>query len=294
MKPELTWLASSTASHLHVAELLRRGDTIDDTALANATAEPLAALKADLETSQIDVRRFWRHVVPLAAGIENENELVEVITRKIGGGGGPNDNSRIAGRLRDLKLAMQAATPNLTDQLTQRGGPIRQHWEARGPGLLHYFSFLTSGDLLTETATVILVQPCRGGGLRAHLPYNSVRLEAMLYDGEPRLPETVRLAWGLAQLNLDLPIYSELISQDRLPTIAGLAALPPILAAAEYVELTHFNEETVRLACDVWRFPQGKDLDLPGTALTWWNTYQQSKPPWPVALQALDRMIPEI
>ena len=78
-----------------------------------------------------------------------------------------------------------------------------------------------------------------------------------------------------------------------MPTIAGLAALPPILAAAEYVELTRFNEETVKLACDVWRFPQGASLDLPGTALTWWNAYQQSKPPWPVALQALDRMAPE-
>ncbi|MCC9604484.1 hypothetical protein LOC68_27810 [Blastopirellula sp. JC732] len=293
MKPELTWLASSSASFLHVAELLRRGETINDPALAQAAAEPLALLTADLETSGMDVRRFWRHVVPLAAGIENEKELVEVVIRKIGGGGGPEDSSRVSGRIRDLKLAMRTAKPNLTDELTQRGGPIREHWEARGPGLLRYFGFLTSEDLLTETATVILVLPCRGGGLRAHLPYNSVRLEAMLYDGEPKLPEVVRLAWGLAQLNLDLPIYSDLISQDRLPTIAGLAVLPPILASAEYVELTQFNEANVKLACETWRFPQGVGLDLAGTALTWWNTYQQSKPPWPVALQALDRMVPE-
>lgn len=292
MKPELTWLASSFASFLHVAEILRRGETINDPGLAEAAAEPLKALNADLETSQINVRQFWRHAVPLAAGIESEQELVDVIIRKTGDGS-PADATRVAGRIRDLKLAMAAAQPKLLDELAQRSGPLRLHWEARGPGLLHFFADRTSEDLVVETATVVLVQPCRGGGLRAHLPYNSVRIEAMLYDPEPKLPEVVRLAWGLAQLNLDLPIYSERISRDRLPTIAGLAALPPILAAAEYVELTRFDEETVKLACVNWRFPQGSQLDLPATLLTWWETYQQSRPQWPVALQALDRMIPE-
>lgn len=292
MKPELTWLASSFASHLHIAEILRRGETINDPGLAEAAAEPLKALCIDLESSQMDLRQFWRHAVPLAAGIESEQELLDVIIRKTGAGS-PAEAARIAGRIRDLKLALQAVKPNLVDELAQRSGPLRQHWEARGPGLLHFFADRTSDDLIVETATVVLVQPCRGGGLRAHLPYNSVRIEAMLYDPEPKLPEVIRLAWGLAQLNLDLPIYSEAISRDRLPTVAGLAALPAILAAGEYVELTQFSLDNVKLACEYWRFPQGPQLDLPGTLMTWWETYQQSRPKWPVALQALDRMIPE-
>ncbi|MFI4875006.1 MAG: hypothetical protein ACIALR_06705 [Blastopirellula sp. JB062] len=103
----------------------------------------------------------------------------------------------------------------------------------------------------------------------------------------------MRLAWGLAQLNLDLPIYSEMVAPDRLPTVAGLAMLPPILAAGEHVELTRLDAATLQTACGAWRFPQAPQLDLPTTAEKWWNTYQQSRPPWPVALQALDRMIPE-
>ncbi|EAQ77590.1 hypothetical protein [Blastopirellula marina] len=292
MKPELTWLASSSASFMHVAELLRRGDTIDDSGLAAVIQQPLDLLCAELDTSGINIRQFWRHVVPLAAGIESEQELVDVIFRKIGGGG-PGASARIAGRIRDLKLAMRNAKPHLTDELAQRGGPLREHWEARGPGLLRQFADLTSDDLVVETAQVILVQPCRGGGLRAHLPYNSVRMEAVLYDPEPKLPEVVRLAWGISQLNLDLPVYSEVISPDRLPTIAGLAALPAILTAGEHVELTKFNPDTLILACELWRFPQGPQIDLPSTAMRWWETYQQSRAPWAVALQALDRMVPE-
>jgi hypothetical protein len=31
-------------------------------------------------------------------------------------------------------------------------------------------------------------------------------------------------------------------------------------------------------------------VDGPATVLQWWQTYQESRPPWPVALAALDQM----
>ncbi|MFI4875005.1 MAG: hypothetical protein ACIALR_06700 [Blastopirellula sp. JB062] len=162
MKPELTWLASSSASCLHVAEILRRGDAIDDPALSSAVEHPITMLKMELDSVGVKIRPFWRHVVPLSAGIENDQELVDVVLRKIGGGA-PDASTRIAGRIRDLKLAFKDFKPNLTDELAQRGGPIRTQWEARGPGLLRQFADLTGDQLLVETAQVILVQPCRGG-----------------------------------------------------------------------------------------------------------------------------------
>src|SRR5439155_20152019 len=100
-----------------------------------------------------------------------------------------------------------------------------------------------------------LVNPALGGGGEAHLAYNSLRIEAVLANPNAELPEVVRLAWLIAQLQLDLPKYSDTIHADRLPQIARYAMLPPTLLAAEAVELMRFTPELIGQAISVWRLP---------------------------------------
>jgi len=115
------------------------------------------------------------------------------------------------------------------------------------------------------------------------------------------LPPTFS-AWLLAQLNLDLPMYADNIAAEHRDAVAQWATVPPVLAAAEHVELLQLSEESVMEAINAWRLPGGdadRDCDnsdgdnseRAATLLQWWNTYQQGSTPWAVAQAALEAML---
>ena len=160
-----------------------------------------------------------------------------------------------------------------------------------GPGFLHSVYRLTSDELAVPSANVLLLQPVLGGGGAAHLLYNSVRIEAVLANAVPELPEIVRLGWLLSQLNLEVPSLSERVAAGRLPQTAELAMLPVALKAGEEVELCRFDRAGVARALAAWHVAVPANCDMVATLFDWWETYLETRPGWPVALAALDRMI---
>jgi hypothetical protein len=137
---------------------------------------------------------------------------------------------------------------------------------------------------------VLLVHPVLGGGGEAHLLYDSLRVEAVLYHPVPELPETLRLAWLIAQLNQELPGYSEAIDPVRLHDLAAIALVPAALMSAEYVDLARFDEPTLARALQAWGVPLVTEA-TPALVWDWWHTYFETRPPWRIALQALDHLI---
>jgi hypothetical protein len=118
-------------------------------------------------------------------------------------------------------------------------------------------------------------------------------LEAVLTHVDPRLPETLRIAWLLSQLDLDRPVYSEGINAHRLRGVAGLAMLPVVLDAGRELELCHFSAELITRAIELWH---ADTLQVPvdttsAIVATWWETYQAARPPWKIALHGLDQML---
>jgi hypothetical protein len=101
----------------------------------------------------------------------------------------------------------------------------------------------------------------------------------------------VRLAWLIAQLQLDLPKFGEQVNAQRLPLVARFAMLPPTLAAAETVELAHFTPELIAAAISAWQLTTPAGVDAAPPVHEWWLTYQETRPPWPIALAALDQML---
>lgn len=293
MKMPLRWLASPSTSCLHAAEAMSRGATLVDESLATAIAEPARQWYEELQAAGIIPQRLWRHLIPLSATIENNQQLIELALNKAVGRSAQTAAvvPRLVSILVELESAIQSAVPDLAEQLPLRAKPLRQQWEARGPGLLQNVIRLTDQRLIVPSADVVLVHPVLGGGGAAHLLYNSVRIEAVLANPIERLPEVVRLGWLLAQLNVDLPMFSEEILADRVPRIAGLALLPVILTAAETVELARFDPPTLQLALTHWLDYEAQDDELSQTILDWWDVYQASRPGWHVALGALDKML---
>jgi hypothetical protein len=108
---------------------------------------------------------------------------------------------------------------------------------------------------------------------------------------DAQLPEIVRLAWLLSQLNVDLPLFSETIHRDRLPLVASLAMLPPALTAAQSADLARCDRPTVQRSLASWIVDKPPEPELADMLLSWWDTYTASRPAWHVAISALDRML---
>lgn len=295
MSIELRWIGSVSASALHAASAIAAGQTLVDPQLAAALEEPAQALLT--ATSVAGVRKFQllTQLTALAGGIENNSQLAEVALVKTLG---RNQTSaaatqQVAHALASLENALLKARPGLVDELLLRGEPLRQQWEARGPGLWRLVSQRTDASLCVESADVLLVLPALGGGGAAHWQYNSVRIEAMLANPLYQLPEVLRLAWLLAQLQLDLPMYTELVSPAKWQQAVPLVMIPAILTAAEEVELAYYDLPTLTMAVEHWTRVSTSSATKLATALdAWWQTYQNARPRFPVALAALSEMLP--
>lgn len=294
MNLELHWQENTWTSCLHAAQILAgnppAGVSED---LVNAVGPAAKRLVSELKTAQVPPKLFWRHALPLSAQLDGKVELAKAVLRKTHGLEASESGfaTSIGGALSDLANAYSSAIPKAADELLLRRRPLREAWEARGPGLLHFLQRVLPEEFLPETADVILVLPISGGRGTAHLAYNSVRLEGMLYDPHPQLPEVARLGWLISQLNLDLPKYSEEIDPDRIGMVARLATLPGILYAAQEVELVRPGTLTLTDALKLWQVAHAGHEALAEIVDNWWQTQETRQAPWRIALLALDRMI---
>jgi hypothetical protein len=292
MPLEAIWRPHGLVSVLHAAEAASRKQPLADLRLSAAIELPARQLAAEIRAANLPVDRFWSHLIPLAANIAGRRQLVETAVTKTMGRG-PGWEAIVANLdacLAAVDSAAKVVLPNLDAELALRERPLREQWEARGAGLLHQIGCLTEESLIAPQCTVLLVHPALGGGGEAHLAYNSVRIEAVLANPVAELPEVIRLAWLIAQLQLDLPAISESIHADRLPHVARYAMLPPTLIAAEAVELIRFAPEELRRAIAAWGLVSPPGVDAAELVSQWWQTYQESRPPWNIALAALDQM----
>ncbi|MCE9526367.1 MAG: hypothetical protein K8R36_09970 [Planctomycetales bacterium] len=208
MATTLNWRVSSSASALHAADALVRGEALVDAGLASVLFEPAAGLQAEIQSAQLPEERFWRNLLGVSATIESNRELARLALVKTIGRGTAAENAepRIAAAVTAVEGAFARHLPKLAEELPLRMGPLREQWEARGPG------------------------------------------------------------W--------------------LPRVAQLAMLPVALAAGREVELCLDSPDLLAQAITNWRL-----IADPTVVTQWWETYRESRPPFAVALAALDKML---
>jgi hypothetical protein len=290
MPIELRWLVSTAASSLHAAEAIVRGAALVDRRTAAALAEEAGGLATDLDALALVPDRFFEHAAALSAKIDSPTEWARTVMAKLLGRSDQVDSHQpLARRFIALQAAFARENPHALEELELRSQPLREQWEARGPGLLATVAQRTDPDLIVAAADAVLVQPVLGGGGASHCYYNSVRIEAVLANPIAELPEVVRLAWLLAQLNLDLPMFHGHLHRDRLLRVWPLAMIPPVLAAAQEVELARYDQPTLDAALAAWVGVGGAAMSE--TLSQWWETYESTTPTWPAALGALDQML---
>ena len=286
MAMRLRWLVSTSTSALHATAALVAGRELADSRLFAALEGPAREFGSQ-KRGGADAALLLEHLVGLSAGIGNNVELARVALTKIAGGGVATAHAPALARwIAQVEAEFMAVHPESIGELELRSGPLREQWEARGDGLLANVVRMAEPELLVETADVVPVHPAVGGQGHAHHLYNLVRIEAVLANPFPDLPEVVRLAWLLAQLNVDLPRYQGEMKQGRAVEVGSLALLPAVCNAAQEVELVRDASASVARAVELWKLPTDAAV-----LVTWWETYCEARLAWPAAVAALDRML---
>lgn len=306
---QITFKPGRSATVWHAAQAIQAGYPVAAPGLADALrrlvqvrpvvgADEYAALLAML--AQLS-----------AVGYERDELLAQVTLDKLRSRGGAN-LSAVSGLTAWIAEVEQAylnwygghshgdtghnrSEENLIGEIQTRSQPLRQLWDARGPGLLRTLGRLTDPAVIPTGAEVVMVLPAVGGHGIAHLPTNRVTFEAVLTNADESLPEVVRLGWLLGQLQFDLPMLAEVVLPSRLAYLASLAMVPPTLAAAEEVELVHTAAEHLTHALVVWRIASSAAEAEPLAAVLdkWWQVYTASNTAWPAAVAALEQMLIE-
>jgi hypothetical protein len=293
---KIDWVHSPRASALHAARVLVLGLTPMDRHLPTIVGPVIGQLDSLLrEMRPGSPRNPWEDLISWSVQASSATDLVTSFATRGGLSAKDPGWSLLAAKIAEWERLFRELYPKLAEQLPLRSKPLQELWEGYGGGLLAHVGRLTERELLVDRADVVVVHPVLGGFGVAHLHDNRVRWEAVLTNVIPELPEIVRLAWTLSQLHLDLPMHSEAIAQSRLDAVAAIAMVPPVLAAGQIVELNRIDEATVALAIDQWQIPIPRSMEtsweLSQTILSWWETYLQTRPPWRVAMMALDRML---
>ena len=148
-------------------------------------------------------------------------------------------------------------------ELRLRLRPLREHWEARGPGMLHFANRCLPWLQLPNTIEVRLIPPVTGAGGRI-VDTSTIEFAAVLANPLRELPEVVRLAWLIlaAACQVELP-------HDLHPTTLT-KLIPLTLEAAEYVELARSEPAVVKLAMDTW-LPLESPRPVAADLMRWWD-----------------------
>ena len=289
---ELRWLANVSLNCCHAAAALLRGETLADARLHESQAAAADALRVWLESAAVPWEPFLEHLVPLAAGIEDNRQLAEVVLRKAA----PNraaERDALARVLTQIERSVQAALPELLEESAAAGEMLQDRWYREARHIPAIAMQATEPMLFAPRADVLPCLPLVGSGGAAHVLFNSVRIEAPPSDPRPEVPETLRLAWLLSQLNLELPRYQETLLGCSAPAAGPCALLPLVLSAAETSRLIDCSRAVIPAAVELW-LPEVPDVDeLSDTLWRWWQTYTTSDSPWPVAVAALERLLPQ-
>lgn len=293
MLHEPRWRASVSATCLHAAACRASGLGAADAKLAAAIDVPCDRLAQEIASAGWPLAESLDQLTALAAEIDNNRDLVSRAAARLRlSQVDQAAHIRLAGAVSDLEAALRRAQPALGEELPLRIRPLREQWEARGPGMLFQIGRLTDEAVIPAAAEIVVVAPYAGGHGAAHVQYNHITLEGVLFNPIPELPETARMAWLLSQLNADLPRFSDVIPYGRSAAIFPMAMLPPALAAAEAVELGSCSQASLEHALTAWRLCHAEAAPAVATHLwNWWNAWLDHAQSWPVALAALEQLL---
>jgi len=305
----MRWEIGDRLSPLHASRCWAAGLVGIDGVLATAMTGPLTEMTQRLAADDVDLGIFWRCLVAEAAasqvgGSREDQEFCRQALTVAGAGEWTLDStaSAVASRLAEIRMTFSERFPKLAQQLSLRGRPLREQWEAVGPGLLRLIGKQTHEAFLPKGVTAVLLLPYLGGGGDCDPRSGTLWIEAVLTNPVPEVPEVLRLAWLVGRIGLHRGLHPEartpeavlpMAGGDRSTDLLSLASIPIVLQAAAELELVPTPDtapDRIGIAATQWcgQLPPGT-IDV---LTDWWKQSRELKPAFPISIKALDRMLP--
>lgn len=263
---EVRWITGSLPSALYLASCVNEcvGGFVDESMIAQAQR-----FRDDIQRAGLPAADFFGNAIPLCAAVDAKAE--SVVQSSAAQLRGTPFNRRLAKELtrclNALEQSLLIAMPKFAHELALRMGPLRDAWNARGPGLMKALQRVISRPAGIERPTVLAWHPFRGGAGEAYPAHGVVGIEAVLANPHPQLPEAVRLGWLLSRLGARRDGCRE---RDL-----ALPLIPAVLAAAEEVDLARCDEATMALAVGAWCVSEETAGEAVAQNLAaWWNAFQ--------------------
>ena len=315
----IRWTPHPRLSAIHAAYVVAGGSRCVDPKTEKLLVTPVTELNNRLLSASVDVGRFWRRLIVEVAGERVAGERVageRVTGERVTGqrGDGDRSDSRaveialtdaglselqlepnaqgVTRLIADCRSAYAAHLPKLADQLKLRAGPLKERWDAYGPGLLRAIAArIWDGsppeDWWPPRIETLLMQPARGGAGGFDPDSQRVWIEAMLTDANPAVPEVLRVAWLISRVAIELHTREKSGEHSRrLPW--PFASVPIVLAAAADLDLVAASPMPVRVAMGLWDLGDHRHADV---VERWWSERERTGTPLPVSLKTLDEML---
>ena len=299
----LRWEIADRLSPLHAARCWAAGAPGIDPQAVSKITPPLTQLTQRLTAAEVELAVFWRRLIAAAAAGADDLQASQQALAAAGLSEFTLSSTAaaITSLLAETRLAYLERYPKLADQLSLRARPLREQWEAYGGGLLRRVAALTHESFIPKSVSVLLLSPFRGGDGDCYPGLPKVWIEAVLANPLPEVPEVLRLSWLIARLGLAAQLLppspaeadEQPEQQARSFEVLSLALLPVTLQAAAELELGPAPAQAPHLintAAAAWS--GAIDAAVVETLQRWWSQSEELKPPFPVALMALDRMLP--
>jgi hypothetical protein len=299
---QLHWKPNLSASALHAAEACwRYPEQVNDSEVL-ATMRPYAERlgRSIFDLQPVEPQGFWDMLIVTGSAIDSNRELASAVLRnRLVQDADGSRASLLADLVTDVEAAFRRLFPRYDEQSAFRFRPLQEQWLGYGRGLMTQWKRLVHQDALADGCTIIGLQPILGGFGKAHPDRDLVRIEAVLTNARPELPEVIRLGWLLAQLEQDTNELFQTEASADVSMLIPLATLPSILAAGQQLELIRCDAAHVALAIQHWHvnspFAATGVTESPWELATllceWWNSSERSQSSWQTAVQMLAKRL---
>lgn len=327
-------MVQSCAAVNHPAAPVRRDGTrfaLKDPAAGIAFVRETQQLTERLISTTVDENLFYEQLVDELVSASNDapltTALCEIALLRSGHSQLQSEQTAAAVHrsLDSCRRLLASDQPRLADQLRLRYAPLKQSFEAYGPGLLRSIgNQIWNGDPPKNwwpgRVTVHAVQPLQPGAAGRSSYQGSVWIEAVLTDISPVVPEWLRLVYQLSQMAIDSHTrthvsgggdakhFSEGKSPTELPWSLGI--IPLIFDRAADAGMIAAKSQPIATAIDLdWasddpiatqlRASRGASVDenhgdLADVLDRWWCDVGRTSHAFPIALKVLSARLAEL